>query len=79
MTEAWEVGVFSKKPEDEGFTKVNVLAFERRPLRSGRQQVVLTLPAGTEPAFAGVDPYVKRIDRNSDDNLIAIEAAKGGK
>lgn len=79
MSEAWEVGIFSKKPEDEAFTKANVLAFERRPIRSSRQQVVLTLPAGTEPSFAGVDPYVKRIDRNSDDNLIAIETAIGGK
>jgi hypothetical protein len=25
--------------------------------------------APAEPAFAGVDPFNKRIDRNSDDNL----------
>jgi aminopeptidase N len=79
MSEAWEVGVFNQKPEDKVFTKANVLAFERRPIRSGRQQLVLTLPAVPEPGFVGIDPYVKRIDRNSDDNLIAIEAAKAGK
>jgi ABC-2 type transport system permease protein len=76
MAEMWEIGVFTKKPEDEGFTRANVLAFERRPLRNGRQQVILTLPATGEPAFVGVDPYVKRIDRNSDDNIVAVEAQK---
>jgi ABC-2 type transport system permease protein len=76
MNEVWEVGVFTKKPEEQGFTRANVLAFERRPLRSGAQQVVITLPAGAEPLFAGIDPYVKRIDRDTDNNLIAVEAAK---
>ena len=76
MSDAWEVGVFNQKPEDKAFTKANVLAFERRTIRSGRQQVVFTLPATSEPSFIGIDPYVKRIDRNSDDNLIAVEAGK---
>jgi hypothetical protein len=26
----------------------------------------------SKPAFVGVDPYNKRIDRNSDDNIIAL-------
>jgi ABC-2 type transport system permease protein len=25
------------------------------------------------PAWAGIDPYNKRIDRNSDDNLVKVE------
>jgi len=25
-----------------------------------------------KPAFVGVDPYNKRIDRNSDDNVVAV-------
>jgi ABC-2 type transport system permease protein len=76
MAEPWEIGVFTKKPEDEGFSRSHVLAFERQPLRSGTQQVVITLPANREPSFAGIDPYVKRIDRNSDDNIVAVEAPK---
>jgi ABC-2 type transport system permease protein len=75
MLEPWEIGVFTKKPEDEAFTRVNILAFERRSLRSGVQQVVVTLPPGLDPAFAGIDPYTKRIDRNSSDNIIAVTAA----
>jgi hypothetical protein len=78
MAEAWEVGVFTKRPADKGFARSHVLAFERRPLRSGRQEIVLILPPGAEPAFAGIDPYVKRVDRNSDDNLVTISAAKPG-
>jgi hypothetical protein len=27
-----------------------------------------------QPAFAGVDPYNKYVDRNGDDNLIAVTA-----
>lgn len=79
MSEAWEVGVFTKKPAETGFNRSHVLAFERKTVRSGRQEIVLTLPAGAEPAFAGIDPYVKRIDRNSDDNLVAVEAVKSAK
>jgi ABC-2 type transport system permease protein len=77
MAEAWEVAVFSKKPDDKDFTRANVLSFERKPLRTGVQQVVVTLPAGQEPTFAGLDPYLKRIDRNDSDNVIAVEGAKG--
>jgi hypothetical protein len=67
LDENFDVGVFTVKPGDKGYQKESVLAFERRPLRSGRQTIRLVAPA--EPAFAGVDPFNKRIDRNSDDNL----------
>jgi hypothetical protein len=33
---------------------------------------VVTLVVDRKPAFVGVDPYNKRIDRNSDDNLVAV-------
>jgi hypothetical protein len=47
---------------------------ERRPLRDGRQQFVIRSAA--QPAFAGIDPYNKRIDRNTDDNIRAVEVGK---
>lgn len=43
---------------------------ERRPIRSGVQQ--LRLVTAKRPAFAGVDPYNKYIDRNSDDNVVQV-------
>jgi hypothetical protein len=51
-----------------------VLAFERRVLRDGEQQIVVR--STREPKFAGVDPYNKRIDRNTDDNVLGVE--RGG-
>jgi hypothetical protein len=72
LDEAFEVGVFAAEPGRKEFTSAAVLAFERRPLKSGEQTV--TLVVDREPKFVGVDPYNKRIDRNSDDNLARIEA-----
>ena len=77
FNEPFEVGVFTRKPESQGFSRADVLAFERHGLKTGTQTITLVLPDGPEPAFAGIDPYVKRIDRNSDDNLIAVKSAEG--
>ncbi len=65
--EPFDIGVFSAEPGRKGFSSANVLHFERHRIHSGEQ--VLQLVVDTEPAFAGIDPYNKRIDRNSDDNL----------
>jgi ABC-2 type transport system permease protein len=75
LSEAFEIGVFTLKPEDRKFGREHVLAMERRPLVSGAQTVTLVLPDGPEPAFAGIDPYIKRIDRNADDNVTVVKAA----
>jgi hypothetical protein len=40
---------------------------ERRPLRSGTQ--VFRFVTDSKPTFAGIDPYNRWIDRNSDDNV----------
>jgi aminopeptidase N/ABC-type transport system involved in multi-copper enzyme maturation permease subunit len=71
LNETFEVGLFSAEPGKSGFTRQSVLAFERRALRDGRQQIVVQ--SASKPAFAGVDPYNKRIDRETDDNVQSIE------
>ena len=71
LAEAFEVGVFSAQPGKQGFSKRSVLQLELRPLHSGVQQVSFVVDQ--QPAWVGVDPYNKRIDRNSDDNLLAVE------
>jgi hypothetical protein len=48
-----------------------VLHLQQHRLVSGSNTVVLTL--ASEPTWAGVDPYNKRIDRNGDDNLQRVE------
>jgi ABC-2 type transport system permease protein len=71
LDEPFDIGVFTAEPGSPGFTADAVLAMERRPIRTGAQTV--TVVVDRLPTHAGVDPYNKRIDRNSDDNLTTIE------
>ncbi|MEZ6024320.1 MAG: M1 family aminopeptidase, partial [Hyphomonadaceae bacterium] len=73
LDEEFEIGVFTAEPGRGAFSSNDVVAFERRPIRSGRQTITLTVDR--EPSYAGIDPYNKRIDRNSEDNVTAITAA----
>jgi aminopeptidase N len=64
LDELFDVGLFAVEPGKKGFNKDKVIAFTKMPIKTGAQ--TLTLVSATEPAFAGVDPYNKRITRNSD-------------
>jgi ABC-2 type transport system permease protein len=44
---------------------------QRYPVRSGQQ--VVEIVTAKKPAFAGIDPYNFYIDRDSDDNLAAVD------
>jgi aminopeptidase N len=68
--EVFDVGVFDAEPGKPGFGRKNVLAFRTTTLKSGAQTITLTVDR--PPKFAGVDPYNKQIDRNSDDNAIKV-------
>ena len=70
LDEPFDIGVFSAEPGRSGFAKEAVLSFERRRIKTGKQTV--TLVVDKKPAFVGVDPYNKRIDRNSADNVVKI-------
>ncbi|WP_374468930.1 M1 family aminopeptidase [Phenylobacterium sp.] len=70
--EVFDVGVFTDEPGKAGFTSKSVAYFRTHPFRTGSQ--TLTLTVDREPKFAGVDPYNKQIDRNSDDNAIKVTA-----
>jgi len=77
MDEVFDIGLFTAEPGKEDFGPEDVLLFQRVPLKSG----VTTLPpfvVARAPTWVGVDPYNKRIDRNSDDNLIKAEACRSG-
>jgi len=65
-----DIGVFIKNPEDADFGEDAVLHLEKHRVRNG--ETTLTLTVDERPAFAGVDPYAKLIDRNTGDNLIAV-------
>lgn len=71
LDEPFDIGVFAAEPGAAGFTADSVLRMEQRPIRSGKQSV--TVVVDKRPTHAGVDPYNKRIDRNSDDNVMKVE------
>jgi aminopeptidase N len=73
LEESFEVGVFAIEPGRKGYDRDSVIAVERTTVRSGSQ--TLRLVADREPKVAGVDPFNKRVDRNSEDNLRAIDAS----
>jgi aminopeptidase N len=67
LNETFDVGLFTVEPGRKDYDAKSVIAVERRPIRSGRQTI--TMVVDREPKVVGVDPFNKRIDRNSDDNL----------
>jgi hypothetical protein len=70
LDEPFDIGVFSAEPGKPGYTAADVLSFARQRIRTGRQTVSVVVDRA--PTFVGVDPYNKRIDRNSEDNLTKI-------
>ena len=70
MNESVDAGAFAAKPGDADFGPRSVLAFGKRPIVSGVQ--TLWFVTAAKPRFAGIDPYNELIDRNSDDNTIAV-------
>jgi aminopeptidase N len=67
LEETFDVGAFTVEPGRKGYDKDSVVAVERATVRSGRQ--TLRLVVDREPKVVGVDPFNKRVDRNSEDNL----------
>ena len=47
-----------------------MLYLEKHLVSSGENTIVLRVDE--LPRFAGIDPYIKMIDRNSDDNLVKV-------
>ncbi len=68
--ETVDVGVFSAEPGTKNFSAKDVLSLTRQPIRAGTQTYTITV--SKKPLFGGVDPYNKRIDRNSSDNDIKV-------
>ena len=71
LDEAIDVGLFTAEPGRGAFSAKSVVALERRRIRTGTQRV--TFIAATAPTWVGVDPYNTHVDRNSDDNVVAVK------
>jgi ABC-2 type transport system permease protein len=70
MDEDVEVGVFTARPGDKGFGPSDVLLLHKVPVQG--PSVPVTVVVDRRPTWVGIDPYNKRIDRNSDDNLTQV-------
>ena len=70
LDEPFDIGLFDKEPGKADFGPKDVIAFKHLAVRSGKQS--FTFVTDRAPKFAGVDPYNKAIDRNSDDNVTPV-------
>ena len=70
LDDTFDVGLFTARPGLGVFGAENVLHMERRAVMSGAQTIEVI--SDVAPTYAGVDPYNKFIDRNSDDNVVAV-------
>ena len=66
-----DVGVFTKNLDDPIEGTDHVLHMEKQQIKDGKMEIRLVVTE--EPKYAGIDPYNKLIDRNSDDNLRAVD------
>jgi ABC-2 type transport system permease protein len=71
LDEVFDVGVFGAEPGEKGYSAASVLAFNQQRIKTGKQ--TLKWVVDKLPTHVGVDPFNKRIDRNSADNLARIE------
>jgi hypothetical protein len=71
LSEVFDIGVFSSDPDQKSFTQANVLSFQQQRLKSGRHRIVVV--TDRQPKYVGLDPYLKYIDRNSDDNIVVVK------
>ncbi len=70
LDEPFDIGLFAREPGKAGFGPKDVILFEHLAVKSGKQSFTFTVDHA--PRFAGVDPYNKAIDRNSDDNTVPV-------
>ena len=64
--------MFTANPGDLSFGKETVVSMLRLDIKSGEQQIKIVTER--RPVYAGVDPYLHFIDRNSNDNIIPVSA-----
>ena len=72
LDEVFDIGIFTASPGDKTFRAGNVLSLKPQRLRTGKQR--MTAVVDRKPSFVGVDPYIKYIDRNAEDNVQPVTA-----
>ena len=70
LDEPFDIGLFAREPGKADFGPKDVILSKHLAVKSGKQSFTFTVDR--PPKFAGVDPYNKAIDRNSDDNTVPV-------
>ncbi len=70
LSELIEIGLFNARPGVGAFSAKDVIEISRQPIKDGKQAI--TVKSKIKPAFVGIDPYNFYIDRDSDDNIVAV-------
>jgi ABC-2 type transport system permease protein len=65
-----DIGIFSKE-KIRGKTEQKVLYLKKHPITSNNVSMEIVVDA--RPTHAGIDPFNKLVDRNSDDNQIEVQ------
>ncbi|MBL4659126.1 MAG: hypothetical protein JKY19_02125 [Alcanivoracaceae bacterium] len=66
-----DIGLFLKSPADNDFHHSDVIMLNKQHLTDNGSSIDFIV--NEKPLYAGIDPYNKLIDRNSNDNLAKIE------
>lgn len=64
-----DIGLFSKNP-DEITSDSSILYLKKHMIHTGTNVITLVVPE--LPGFAGIDPFVTLIDRDSEDNVVGL-------
>jgi len=71
-----DIGLFLKSPSGSHYSESDVILLAKYSITEPQSRIEIVVDDA--PKFAGIDPYHKLIDRNSDDNLGMLEY-KGNK
>jgi ABC-2 type transport system permease protein len=67
-----DIGLFAADPAAASFRAPDVILLEKRQIKSGKQTIDFVVDR--KPAFVGIDPYIKLIQRKTDRNIAAVDA-----
>ena len=65
-----DIGIFSMNPDDVTEGDEHVLTLDKQRIQTGDMSFEFVVDE--KPSHVGIDPYNKLIDRNSDDNVMAL-------
>ena len=73
LEQAIDIGLFSADPRGRGFSAKDVIVVDKRRIVSGKQSIELVVDQ--RPAFVGIDPYIKLIQRDTTSNVAPLASS----